>query len=603
MQYIDEKFKERKPEETVALIQSILAKHGIEVVEKWHDSGVENCYSLSLSANGGVPSSNGKGITKALARASAYGEFIERLQGGLFFYKFQSIGRDPALNIHTFAPDVKYMTVQELEENGEWMDHIIKEYNNPRITRKSIARLCKIYDVTSGDKILTLPFYSLFEKKTVYLPMAFVDQIYATNGCCVGNTRDEAWVHALSEMMERHASINMLLSGKAAPKFPEEILHKYSTVSKILTAVRENGDFDIDIFDYSEEHGYPVVSTRIINKKNHCYHVNVASDPVFEIALQRTLTEIFQGKNIRNFTSKNNGRILSNVGDYSNVANLINQLETGSGIFTADYFANELTCTAKPKEFSDNSNKSNRELLDYALSIYKKLDKPVYVRNFSYLGFSCYRFVVPGFSEAFAVRLAEIFPEYAIADDACKVMKDPIHASDDDISALLIYNKMISGVFSRYYNFGRISGLPLTGAVNNVLACVTRAYAAYRSGDFGDAVKFTLPLLSSEDEQISSYFSLVGRYIEFKQNGMDEEKIRCILRKFYTSDACTKLFAALDQGKTPYDDFLVECDFESCGSCKYSNVCSYHANKAMNLRVGAAYQTFTHGQDESEFAI
>ncbi len=603
MQYIDEKFKERKPEETVALIENILRQHGIEVNEKWHDSGVENCCSLTLSANGGIPSSNGKGITPALARASAYGEFIERLQGGLFFYKFQSIGRDPAMNIHSFAPDVRYMTVQELEENGEWMDYIIKEYNNPRITRKSIARLCKIYDVSPEGKILTLPFYSLFEKKTVYLPMAFVDQIYATNGCCVGNSRNEAWVHALSEMMERHASIKMLLSGKAAPKFPEETLRKYPTVSKILDAVRDNGDFDIDIFDYSEEYGYPVVSTRIINKKNHCYHVNVASDPVFEIALQRTLTEIFQGKSIRNFYSRNNGKILNKVSDYLSAANIINQLETGSGTFTADYFANELTCTDAPKTFPDNSTKSNNELLEYALNIFRTIDRPVYVRNFSYMGFPCYRFVVPGFSEAFAVRLSEIFPEYAMADEACKVMKNPKAASDEDLSTLLIYNKMIEGVFSRYYNFGRISGIPITGMDNNILACITRAYTAYRLAHLSDAIKFGAPLLSAEDESIADYFSLVNRYIEFKINGMEEKKARCILNKFYNSSACEKLFSALDQGKTPYDDFLPECDYHHCDGCKYGHICTYQANRSMIARVGQTYAAFTDGQNEAGFAI
>jgi ribosomal protein S12 methylthiotransferase accessory factor len=433
--------------------------------------------------------------------------------------------------------------------------------------------------------------------------MAFVDQIYATNGCCAGNTRDEAWVHALSEMMERHASIKMLLSGKAAPKFPEKVLRKYATVSKILDNIRQNGDFDIDIFDCSEEYGYPVVSTRIINKKNHCYYVNIGADPVLEIALQRTLTEIFQGKSIRNFTSKNNGRILNKVSDCPSSMNVMNQFESGSGIFSADYFANELTCTTQPKEFPDNSKKTNKELLEYAMGIYKTLKKPVYVRNFSFLGFPCYRFVVPGFSEALAFRLSEIFPEFVIADEACKVMKNPKAASDEDLSTLLIYSKMISGVYSRYYRFGRISGVPIKGSAGNLLACVTRAYCAYRLGQYDDAIRFANPLMSYEDMQVQNYFSLVNRYLSFLQDGLDEEKIRCILRKFYDSDSCQRLFAALDQGRTPYDDFLLKCDFRSCGDCRYSGCCCYHANKEMNLRVGAVYQTFTHGQDESGFSL
>ncbi len=74
MQYIDEKFKEAKPQDTVAKIKGILDSLGIEVYETWYDSGLENCYSLTVSAKGGIPTSNGKGITKDFARASAYGE-------------------------------------------------------------------------------------------------------------------------------------------------------------------------------------------------------------------------------------------------------------------------------------------------------------------------------------------------------------------------------------------------------------------------------------------------------------------------------------------------------------------------------------------------
>ena len=88
MQYIDNKFKDACPMDTVANIQQLLNKLNIETEEKWHESGLDNCWSLTVSAKGGFPIANGKGVSKEFARASAYGEFIERLQGGLFFYKF-----------------------------------------------------------------------------------------------------------------------------------------------------------------------------------------------------------------------------------------------------------------------------------------------------------------------------------------------------------------------------------------------------------------------------------------------------------------------------------------------------------------------------------
>jgi len=602
MQYIDEKFKDMKPEDTVRRIQDILRGIGIEVEEDWNDSGVESCYSLTVSARGGVPSANGKGVTKEFARASAYGEFIERLQGGLFMYKFQSVGRDPDMNLQNSAPDAKYMTVEELEENGEWMDKVIMACKNPRVTRKSIAKLCRIYACADDGRILTLPFYSLFEKKHVYLPIAFVDQIYATNGCCAGNTREEAWVHALSEMMERHATLAMLTGGQAAAKFPDEVIGSYPVVSQIIRDIRSSGKFDIDIFDYSIGNGFPVVSTRIINKTNHSYRVNVAADPVFEIALQRTLTELMQGKNIKNFTSRHAGKIVNDSAQLAAISNVINQLETGSGVYSADFFANEIVCKKEATVFEERRDKNNRELLDYMLNLYRELDRPVYVRNFSYLGFPCYRFVVPGFSEAYIARLSESFPEYALADEACKTMKMPKIASENDLNWLLGYMKLISGIFGRYHFFGRIAGVPLSGSANIKLACMTRAYAAYRVGQYDNAIKFMEPWLKSDatDEE-KAYFACVERYIELKKMGVEAEKIQLILGKFFEAQYVNKLYDVLNQGKTPYDEYLLQCDRENCDRCQYKTVCCYDGIRKMYAKVGAVYQTFVNGQAVTEF--
>ena len=604
MQYIDMKFKERNPVETVNIIKEILDNIGLEVFETWLDSGIDNCWSLQVAPHGGVPFSNGKGITKELARASAYGEFIERLQGGLFFYKHQSIIRDSDMNIQSFAPDAKYMTMSELIADGEWMDYIIRAYGG-NISRESIAKQCMVYDCSIDGKILTLPFYSLFEDKYVYLPISFVDQIFATNGCCVGNSKSEAWVHALSEIMERHATLNILTKGHAAPVIPDEILEKFPVVSKIIADIKDSGDIDIEIFDFSTHEGFPVISTRIINKNTHSYVVNVAADPVLEIAIQRTLTEIFQGRTIRNFCSSHTGEILGSVDDYPLQSNIINQLETGNGLFTADFFAEEITCKRSVSDFPDNSQKNNDELLQYMLSLYRKNENPVYVRNFSYLGFSCYRFVVPGFSEAFATKLSRPISEFALADQACTIMKDVANASDADLSCLLTYNKMIASVFSRYNNFGRLSGVPITGNNSLLLACVTRAYAAYRLGKYSDSLKYVEPIIKSkkQDESTKEYIKCVKMYIQLKQKNISEEKIKIILPKFFKHEHFNRVFRNLDEGTTPYDDFLLKCDLRNCLSCRYVDSCHYNSCKSVITTAGKYYTAFVHGQNRDMFSI
>ncbi|MBE6976022.1 MAG: hypothetical protein E7439_02350 [Ruminococcaceae bacterium] len=605
MQYIDAKFKDRDPRETVEKIQTILDSLGIQVQEKWHESGVEGCHSVTLRAVKGMPSYNGKGVTKEFARASAYAEFIERIQAGIYPISYQSIQRDKELNLHTYAPDKRYMTVEELVEEGEWMDPIISSYSEAKLTRQSLAQQCKAYACADDGQILTVPFYSLFENKYVYLPIDFVGRMYTANGNCAGNTREEAWVHALSEMMERSASQKYLMKGEAAPRIPEETLRKFPVVSKILDQVKAEGQFDITVFDYSIGNNFPVVSTRIIDKKNQNYHVNVAADPVLEIAVQRTLTELLQGRGLHNLRPRHSGKILKHITDFPVAHNVQNQLHNSSGLHTADYFADELTCTRLLAQFPDNSKKTNKELLNYMLDLYRALGKPVYVRNYSYLGFHSYKFVVPGFSEAKGVYLGDKIPEYAMGDSAREAYKNAPAATNADLAWMMRYDNSTKTLYGRHDSFSVNAGVPIGGRANIELCFITRAYASYRLGKYADAIGHMLPMIrnADTDEWMKDYFACVNKYLEMKADGIDEEKIKVILYKFCMAPCVDALYEKLDQGKTPYEDYLMRCDLHSCANCRYESVCCYYEMKALTEKVGKVYQTFVNGQDPSEFAV
>lgn len=601
MQYIDERYKDMQPEQTVERIREILSGIGIQVEERWNVSGIDNCWSLNVAAAGGFPSSNGKGVSKELARASAYGEFIERLQSGLFFYKYQSIERDAEMDLQHFAPDARYMTLQELEENGEWMDFLIQTYGGT-LKRRKIAQQCKMYACTEEDRILTLPFYSLFEDKYVYLPAAFIEHIYSANGCCAGNTREEAWVHALSEIMERKCDIAMLMSGQAAPQIPDEILNRFPTVVKILSKIRESGKFDIKVFDFSNGIGLPVVATRIINKETQGYVVNTAADPILEIAVERTLTEIFQGRNLDTFSSKHSGVILNKIDDFPVVHNVLNLLETGNGLFSVDFFAEEVCCHREYTGFDDNSGKNNKQLLSTLLEMYRALKKPVYVRNYSFLGFCCYKFIVPGFSESRGLRLNQIPQEYALGDEAARTLRNPKAAGTDELKMLLLFHKQMKTAYSRYNNFSYLAGLPLR---NSVLLPITMSYAAYRLKRYPDAIKYTEKLVrkSGISEQIRAYFSCVLRYLQMSASNVSEDKIRVVLNKFSMEEHVQRLYRCLDSGGTPYDDFLLECDCRHCDNCRYACDCSYRATRDLIASAGRVYKTFSDGQARTEFEI
>ncbi|MBR3971334.1 MAG: YcaO-like family protein [Ruminococcus sp.] len=601
MQYIDERFKDASPEATVERIIDILKSINIEVTEEWHDSGLENCHSLTLRAGKGFPTSNGKGITKAFARASAYGEFIERLQSGLFFYKFQSFENDEEVNLQCFAPDGKYFTKEELTDNADWFDYLTESYKG--LTREELARQCEMYSHTDDGRILCLPFYSLFEDKYVYLPAGFIEHMYSANGCCVGNTKEEALVHALAEIMERKASTSAIIGGYSFPEIPEEVLHSFPTVSKILKRLSECEDLDVKIFDCSIGNAFPVVSTRIINKISHSYHVNFAADPVLEIAIQRSLTETFQSRNLNTIALNETKPILTDAGSMRVASNVLNQLETGNGYFMADYFSEEITCEKEATAFEDNSQKTNAELLKSTLELYKQLEKPLLIRNYNFLGFPCYKVIVPGFSESRAMKLLEPVQEYSIADFVSRILRNPKKFDKFDLSMVPMLNKMVANVHSKRNSFRSLSGLPLESDACFVLWNVTMAYTSLALGDIKTAVIHTDALSRSDkvSESDRHYFNCITQYLSLKQSVTDSDKLFVILNKFNRKSAVEKLSNNLAKG-TLFDEYLLECDGRNCETCRYKGACHYDYIRTLIGNAGEVYRKFTEGQARENFA-
>lgn len=600
MQYIDEKFKDATPEATVERIKGILKSINIEVTEDWHDSGIDNCHSLTLRAGGAMPTSNGKGVTKALAQASAYGEFIERLQTSLFFYKFQSFISDPEVNLQTFAPDGKYFTKEELLENADWFDFLTESYEG--LTRESLANQCGIYAHTDDGKILCLPFYNIFEDKYVYLPIGFVEYMYGSNGCCVGNTKEEALVHALSEIMERKASSSAILSNCVHPKIPRQILDTFPTVAKILKKIDECEDLDVSILDCSLGNGLPIVCTRIINKISHSYHINYAADPIFEIAIQRSLTETFQARNLSTIALNESKPILSHISKSNLSANAINQLESSNGLFTADFFAEEITCTKPKADFQNNSDKTNTELLKMMLELYKEIKHPVLVRNYNFLGFPCYLVIVPGYSEARSVKLTEPVNEYAMGDFVSKILRNPKKFDKFDLSMVINFNKMIEKVNSSSNNFRKLAGLPLktNTAANRILWNVTMAYISLCTGDIKSTIKYADTLTKICPKEDRDYFACVRQYFTLKHSGIDDDKIFVILKKFNKESALEKFEVNL-KNNTFFDEYLLECDTRNCENCRYKSDCHYEYIRTFIGKAGEIYKTFTDGQSKENF--
>ncbi len=593
---IDEKFKDAKPSDTIDRIKNILEELDIHLVEEWIDTGVEHCYGLHVHGDRGFPFANGKGVTPDFARGSAYGEFIERLQSGLFFYKYQSLENDPELLLHTYAPDREYVTKEELLADSQWMDPIVATYG---VTKEAIASQCEMY--AGSKKILVLPYYDYFGDKYVKLPAGFVEHLYSANGCCVGNTREEAWIHALSEIMERYCCIQLVKEDITVPVIPEDHLRKFRLVSEILDKIRQEGEFDVDVVDCSLGTGYPVVATRIINKKTHRYIVSIGADPIPEIAIQRTLTEAFQGRTLSKLHLSGNSRILSHAADVDICNNILNQLETAQGAMNATFFtpSNDL-----PSQFPDYSNLSNQELIHVVLDFFKEKGLTVYIRNYSFLGFHCYKFVVPGFSESRGLRITQKIQQYAMGELASYALRNIRKADDIAMRDVLFHQKMVKGVLSREYYYPFLAGLPLAHGDHSTSAAVHYAYAAWRLKNYNDMLAYlNTGLTFCQDEEKKNYIECIRDFLRYTKDGFSQDQILHILTRFYEEKHIQRLQASLSQYGDCFSDLLMSCQFPHCKTCPHKDICYYEESKRVIHNTGLRYKEFLHGQDRSQFSV
>lgn len=592
--HIDEKFKDAPPSVTISRIRELLAELDIELVEDWLETGVEHCYALNVRAKDGYLFANGKGVTRELALCSAYGEFIERLQCGLFFYKFRTLEDDPVLNLHSYASDARYVSKAELLEHSDWMEPICTTYG---VTKETVAGLCQMY--ANSEQILTLPYHDVFSGESVYLPAAFVEHIYCTNGCCAGNTREEAWIHALSEMMERHCCIEMMCSDKALPAIPAETLNRFSKVRRILEQVREQGDFTVEVLDCSHGLGYPVIATRIINKKTHRYVVNPAADPILEIAIERSMTELFQGRTLTHLGLNANETILSHANEMDKEINVFNQLETAQGACNATFF----TDSKEPcGEFPDYSGLTNEELLKKVLDFYRNLGLRVFVRNCSYLGFPCYFFLVPGFSEGRGLSIPKTMQSYSFGCLSAKALRNLRKADELALQDVLFHHRLLKGSNSREYNFSFLVGLPLRHVENRMLTGIHYAYAAWRLKRQKEVQLYLkLAKTACPHEQTADYLECIRQYLRFTAEGLTESDTLILLRRFFEDGPVARMEASLNRYGDVFDDLLFACDTPNCEGCPHRNVCYVPQCKETIAKAGARYRQFTDGQNSEHF--
>ncbi|MDK4793268.1 MAG: OsmC domain/YcaO domain-containing protein [Acinetobacter sp.] len=388
-------------EETIANMSAILANLGMKIeIASWRNI-VPNVWSLHIrDAQSPMCFTNGKGATKESALASALGEFIERLNCN-FFYNDQFWGEEIANAEFVHYPDEKWF---KPGPNGELPKEILDEYCLEIYNPDDELLGTHLYDTNSGNVergICSLPFVRQSDGEVVYFPSNLIENLYLSNGMSAGNTLAEAQVQCLSEIFERAVKREILEGEIALPDVPEDVLAKYPSIVAGIKGLEEQG-FPVLVKDASLGGQFPVMCVTLMNPRTGGVFASFGAHPSFEVALERSLTELLQGRSFEGLNDLPQPTFQSNAVTEPN--NFVEHFIDSSGLVSWRFFSSKSDYDFVEWDFSGEGEESNAEEAATLFGILEEMGKEVYMAVYEHLGATACRILVPDYSEIYLVE-------------------------------------------------------------------------------------------------------------------------------------------------------------------------------------------------------
>jgi ribosomal protein S12 methylthiotransferase accessory factor len=388
-------------EETIANMSAILAGLGMKIeIASWRNI-VPNVWSLHIrDAQSPMCFTNGKGSTKESALASALGEFIERLNCN-FFYNDQFWGEEIANAEFVHYPDEKWF---KPGPNGELPKEILDEYCLEIYDPEKELLGTHLYDTNSGNierGICSLPFVRQSDGETVYFPSNLIENLYLSNGMSAGNTLEEAQVQCLSEIFERAVKREIIEGEIALPDVPEEVLAKYPSIVAGIQGLEEQG-FPVLVKDASLGGQFPVMCVTLMNPRTGGVFASFGAHPSFEVALERSLTELLQGRSFEGLNDLPQPTFQSEAVTEPN--NFVEHFIDSSGLVSWRFFSSKSDYDFVEWDFTNEGENSNADEAAELFGILEEMGKEVYMAVYEHLGATACRILVPDYSEIYLVE-------------------------------------------------------------------------------------------------------------------------------------------------------------------------------------------------------
>jgi ribosomal protein S12 methylthiotransferase accessory factor len=388
-------------EQTIANMSGLLAGLGIKIeIASWRNI-VPNVWSLHIrDAHSPMCFTNGKGATKESALASALGEYIERLSCN-HFYAGVFWGEDIANAAFVHYPNERWF---KPGPDDALPPEILDEYCLEIYDPDGELRGSHLYDTNSGNVergICSLPYVRQSDGEVVYFPTNLIENLFVSNGMSAGNTLVEAQVQCLSEIFERAVKREILEGEIALPDVPQEVLAKYPGILAGIQGLEEQG-FPVLVKDASLGGKYPVMCVTLMNPRTGGVFASFGAHPSLEVALERSLTELLQGRSFEGLNDLPPPTFVSNAVTEPN--NFVEHFIDSSGVVSWRFFSAKSDYDFVEWDFSGQGEDSNAEEAATLFAILEEMGKEVYMAVYDQLGANACRILVPGYSEVYPVE-------------------------------------------------------------------------------------------------------------------------------------------------------------------------------------------------------
>jgi len=460
-------------EETITNMRGLLTNLGIKIeIASWRNP-LPHVWSVHIrDADSPMCYTNGKGATKDAALCSALGEYLERLSCNYFYSDFY-LGEEISKGDFVHYPNEKWFSlVANSSQSHDFPEGLMDDLLKETYSLDGELKAEHLIDTNSGYRergVCALPFQRHTDNETVYIPVNLIGNLFVSNGMSAGNTIYEARAQALSEIFERAIKNKIILEEITLPDVPELILKSFPKIWEGIVALREKG-YPIVVKDASLGGIYPVMCVTLMNPNNGGVFASFGAHPNFEVALERSLTELMQGRSFEGLSDTapptfNNFAVTEHN-------NIVDHFIDSTGVISWKFFSDKPVYEFHHWNFFGSTEEEYLGLV----AILDKLGKVAYVADYEDLGAKACRILVPNFSEIYEkddlvwdnnnIALgfrSEILSLHSLTDD--ELITVVANIEDAELDDFMPVSELIGVAFDEADAWGRLTVGELKGLI------------------------------------------------------------------------------------------------------------------------------------------